>query len=98
MATSEIQDTSTIEATPAQESGRVYAMSKEGRRQAIILLLGVISIWVFALWSLITIFEAGITGIEWVSSVLMAGILLVAPMVGWALLDEAYSRLSISNK
>lgn len=98
MATSEIQDTSMVEASPAQEPGRVYAMSKEGRRQAIILLLGVVSIWVFALWSLITILEAGITGIEWVSSLLMLGILLVAPMVGWALLEEAYSRVSLSDQ
>ena len=33
-----------------------------------------ISIWVFALWTLITIFQDGITGVEWVSSLLMLGI------------------------
>jgi hypothetical protein len=96
MATSEAQS-SAIEAAPTQETAHVYAMSKEGRRQAVVLLLGVASIWVFALWSLITILEGGITGIEWVSSVLMLGILLVAPLVGWGLLEEAYSRVSLGD-
>ena len=68
-------------------------MSKEGRRQSIILLLGVISIWVFALWSLVTILQDGITGVEWVSSLLMLGILVVAPLVAWTLLEEANSRI-----
>jgi hypothetical protein len=72
-------------------------MSKEGRRQAIILLLGVISIWVFALWSLITILQDGITGVEWVSSLLMLGILVVAPLVAWTTLEEANSRITTDD-
>jgi len=82
--------------TEAQTAG-VYPMSKDGRRQAIILLLGVISIWVFGLWSLITILQDGITGVEWVSSVLMLGILLVAPLVAWTLLEEANSRITTGD-
>ncbi len=83
-------------ATQADTPGS-YPMSKEGRRQAIILLLGVISIWVFALWSLITIFQDGITGVEWVSGLLMLGILVVAPMVAWTLLEEANSRITTDD-
>ena len=74
-----------------------YPMSKEGRRQAIILMLGVISIWVFALWSLITILQDGITGVEWVSSLLMLGILVVAPLVAWTTLEEANSRITTDD-
>ena len=58
-----------------------------------ILLLGVISIWVFALWSLIAMLSDGITGVEWVTGLLMLGILVVAPVVAWTLLEEANSRV-----
>jgi hypothetical protein len=79
------------------EPSGTYPMSKEGRRQAIILLLGVISIWIFALWSLITILQDGITGVEWVSSLLMLGILVVAPLVAWTTLEEANSRITTGD-
>ncbi|HUP27481.1 MAG TPA: hypothetical protein VM409_03525 [Chloroflexia bacterium] len=74
---------------------RTYNMSRDGRRQATVLLLGVASIWIFALWSLITILEGGLTGVEWVSGLLMIGILLVAPLVAWALLEELNSRITL---
>ena len=69
-----------------------YPISPEGRRQAIVLLLGVASLWLFAAWSLVNLFEGGVGGIEWVSLTLMLGIVLVSPVVGWALLEEANSR------
>ncbi|MEO8286888.1 MAG: hypothetical protein ABI670_10680 [Chloroflexota bacterium] len=83
---------------PATETPGTYPMSKEGRRQAIILLLGVASIGVFPLWSLITILDGGITGVEWVSSLLMLGILIVAPLVAWTLLEEANARIVTDEK
>jgi hypothetical protein len=79
---------------PAGDNLHDYPISREGRRQAIVLLLGVISLWVFALWSLINILQDGISGTEWVSLLLMLGIVLVAPVVGWALLEEAGSRIT----
>lgn len=82
------------EATPAANNTNEYPISPEGRRQAIVLLLGVASLWVFAVWSLINLFEGGLGGIEWVSMALMLGIVLVAPVVGWALLEEANSRIT----
>ena len=87
-----------IAATSRVESVGSFPMSKEGRRQAIILLLGVGSIWVFALWSLITILENGLTGVEWISSLLMLGMLVVSPMVAWALLEEANSRITTGER
>ena len=66
-----------------------YPMSREGRRQAIVLLLGVISIAIFALWSFINILQDGVGGAEWVSGLLMLAILLVTPLVAWTLLEEA---------
>src|SRR5713101_7581337 len=69
--------------TQHSSAERVYPMSRQGRRQALILLLGVITIWIFALWSLITILQDGVNGVEWVSMVLMLGLLLVAPVVAW---------------
>lgn len=79
------------------EAANAYPMSRDGRRQAIILLLGVGSLWVFALWTLITILEGGISDVEWVSGVLMLGMLLVAPLVAWTLLEEAYSRVQVGD-
>jgi hypothetical protein len=75
-----------------------YTMSRDGRRQAIILLLGVISIWVFALWSFIAIFSGGVTGVEWVTGALMLGIILVAPIVAWTLLEEANARITTGDQ
>ncbi|MFL5732768.1 MAG: hypothetical protein ACJ78Q_06160 [Chloroflexia bacterium] len=83
--------------TPADGAERVYPISREGRRQAFILLLGVATIWIFALWSLITILQDGVTGVEWVSLALMLGLLLVAPVVAWVLLEEANSRLILTD-
>jgi len=75
-----------------------YPMSKEGRRQAVILLLGVISIWVFAVWSFIAIFPDGVTGVEWVTGALMLGIIVVAPVVAWTLLEEANARITTDDQ
>ncbi|HKP54027.1 MAG TPA: hypothetical protein VJ183_15420 [Chloroflexia bacterium] len=82
---------------PAGTNANDYPISPEGRRQAIVLLLGVATLWLFAVWSLITLFDGGLSGIEWVSAVLMLGIVLVAPVVGWALLEEANSRITTSE-
>jgi hypothetical protein len=82
-------------ATTAAAPG-TFAMSRDGRRQATVLLLGVISIWVFALWTLVTTLGAGLSGAEWVTAALMLAILLVAPLVGWTLLEEANARYTVS--
>lgn len=75
-----------------------YPMSSDGRRQAYILLVGVISIMVFAVWSLVTILDGGLDGAEWVSALLMLGILVVSPLVAWTLLEEANSRLTVTEE
>ncbi|MDQ6695074.1 MAG: hypothetical protein M3014_11770 [Chloroflexota bacterium] len=75
-----------------------YGVSREGKRQAYILFAGVVSLWIFALWSLIVILDGGITGVEWVSSLLMMSMLVVAPVVGWSLLAEASSRYGMSEQ
>ena len=87
------EDSAAAAAAPALGS---YAMSRDGRRQAIVLLLGVISIWVFALWTLITTLDNGLDGAEWVTAILMIAILLVAPLVGWTLLEEANARYAVA--
>ena len=73
-----------------------YRMSRDGRRQGIILLIGVLSLEVFAVWSLVTILDRGIEGAEWVSALLMVGIALVAPLVAWTLLEEINSRYFVT--
>lgn len=102
MAQSEIQEVAPAapegEGTAASRGERVYPMSRDGRRQAIILLIGVATLWVFALWSLVTIFQDGLTGVEWVSMLLMLGMLVVAPVVAWTLLEEANSRIVTSER
>src|SRR5438045_8169499 len=100
MAEPNIQDAAPAATTPpATESAeQTYPMSREGRRQAFVLLAGVISIWIFALWTLITILQDGVSGVEWVSLALMLGLLVVAPVVAWALLEEANSRITLSDE
>jgi len=73
-------------------------MSREGKRQAYILLAGVASIWIFALWTLITILQDGVSGVEWVSLLLMLGMIVVAPVVAWALLEEASARIETGKQ
>jgi hypothetical protein len=73
-----------------------YRMSRDGRRQGIILLVGVLSLEVFAVWSLVTILDRGLDGAEWVSALLMLGIALVAPLVAWTLLEEMNSRYVVA--
>ena len=102
MADSDVQSVAApaevqVQETVPSPAERVYPISRDGRRQALVLLVGVATIWVFALWSLITIMDAGITGVEWVSAVLMLGLLLVAPVVAWALLEEANSRITLTS-
>ena len=65
-----------------------------GRRTALILLLGVAAIWVFACWTLVTQAQDGLSGPEWVTAVLMLGILVVAPVVGWTLLEERAATIT----
>lgn len=91
---------SNVDAHPSAQPAQVltssisneYRMSREGRRQGIILLIGVLSLEVFAVWSLVTILDRGIEGAEWVSALLMLGIAVVAPLVAWTLLEEINSR------
>ncbi len=101
MAPSNIQNEALPASIPALDSNpgqQTYSMSRQGRRQATLLLLGVASIWVFALWSLITILQDGVNGVEWVSLLLMLGMLLVAPMVAWTLLEEANTSIVTTSK
>lgn len=73
-----------------------YRISRDGKRQGIILLLGVLSLEVFAVWSLATILDRGLEGAEWVSALLMLAIALVAPLVAWTLLEELNSRYAVT--
>lgn len=95
---------SDVDAQPAAAPAQVltssvsneYPMSREGRRQGIILLIGVLSLEVFAVWSLVTILDRGLDGAEWVSALLMVGIALIAPLVAWTLLEEINSRYLVT--
>jgi hypothetical protein len=92
----------TEEQSPQREEpapdAETYHITREGRRQAMILLVGVASLWVFALWTLITLFQDALSGVEWVSLLLMLAILLVAPLVAWALFEEANSRYIVTGE
>lgn len=97
MSDVEIQPTAATQAEARTSSiSNEYRMSREGRRQAIILLIGVLSLEVFAVWSLLTILDRGIEGAEWVSALLMLAIGIVAPLVAWTLLEEINSRYLVA--
>jgi hypothetical protein len=72
----------------------VYRLSATGRRTTLILLLGVIAVAIFAIWTLVTQLQDGLSGPEWVTAALMLGILLVAPVVGWTLLEERATTIT----
>ena len=72
----------------------IYRLSAAGRRTALILLLGVAAVWVFAAWTLVTQALDGLSGPEWVTALLMLGILVVAPVVGWTLLEERSATIT----
>ena len=80
------------EETPAGST--MYRMSATGRRTALILLLGVGAVAIFAVWTLLTQAEGGLSGPEWVTAALMLGILALAPVVGWNLLEERATTIS----
>lgn len=100
MSTPEAQPigATSLPANSPDEGAVEYRMSSDGRRQAYILLVGVISIMVFAIWSLVTILDGGLDGAEWVSALLMLGIIVVSPLVAWTLLEEANSRLTVTEE
>ncbi len=99
MSAAEVQPASSavVTSTPSEGTEGEYRMSRDGRRQAFVLLVGVLSIMVFAVWSLVTILDGGLSGAEWVSAVLMLGIIIVAPLVAWTLLEEANSRITVTD-
>lgn len=74
-----------------------YRMSREGRRQAVILLVGVLALEVFAVWSLIVVLDRGLEGVEWVSALLLLGMALLSPAVAWTLLEEINSRYLVTG-
>ena len=80
--------------TEEAPTGAVYRMSAAGRRTALILLLGVGAVAIFAVWTLVTQVEGGLSGPEWVTAGLMLGILALAPVVGWTLLEERAATIT----
>ncbi len=93
-----VQNSQIAVSTERTTGNGIHPMSREGRRQATVLLLGVISIATFALWSLINILLDGVDGIEWVSGLLMLAILLITPLVAWTLLEEAQATVQAEEE
>ncbi|MCL5959896.1 MAG: hypothetical protein M1358_11405 [Chloroflexi bacterium] len=77
---------------------RTYRLSQEGRRLCYVLLLGVASIEAFAIWSLRSLSQDGLTPVEWVPAALMILLALAAPLLGWNILEELGSSLELSDK
>jgi hypothetical protein len=69
-------------------ANREYRLAPEARRTTLVLLLGVLAIAIFAIWSLIALLSGGLQGPEWVSALLMLAILGLSPLVAWSLLAE----------
>jgi hypothetical protein len=91
-------ETETIEATnPQSNSAEAVKMSAEARRTNYILAVGVASLWLFAIWSLVALFEGGLSGVEVVSLLLLGAICIVAPLVVWTLLSDAAARYAVTD-
>jgi hypothetical protein len=67
---------------------REYRLAPDARRTTLVLLLGVLAIAIFAIWSLVALLTGGLQGPEWVSALLMLAILGLSPLVAWGLLAE----------
>ena len=77
---------------------RTYRVTPEGRRTALVLLIGVAAIAVFAVWTIITLFDGGLSGPEWITAVLMLALALLAPLVGWNLLEERAAAIAVDER
>ena len=77
--------TSTQRETPAT---RTYRLAPAARRTTLALLLGVLAIAVYALWTLGSLLAAGLDGPDWITAALMLAILALSPAVVWSLLAE----------
>ena len=67
---------------------REYRLAPEARRTTLVLLLGVLAIAIFAIWSFVALLTGGLQGPEWISALLMLAILGLSPLVAWSLLAE----------
>jgi hypothetical protein len=65
-----------------------YRLAPEARRTTLVLLLGVLAIAIFAIWSFVALLTGGLQGPEWISALLMLAILGLSPLVAWSLLAE----------
>jgi hypothetical protein len=74
-----------------------FKIRAEARRTNYILAVGVGSLWLFAFWSLVTLFEGGLSGVEVVSMLLLGAICVVAPLVIWTLLSDAAGRYEVTD-
>jgi hypothetical protein len=77
---------------------RTFRLGAEARRTNYILSVGVASLWLFAVWSLVTLFEGGLGGVELVSLLLLGAMSLVAPVVIWSLLSDAAGVYEVSDE
>lgn len=84
--------------TLTSSTSNEYRISREGRRQAVILLVGVLALEVFAVWSLVVVLDRGLDGVEWVSALLLLGMALLSPAVAWTLLEEINSRYLVTGE
>ena len=73
---------------PQPAATREYRLAPEARRTTLVLMLGVLAIAVFAIWSFVALLSGGLQGPEWVSALLMLAILGLSPLVAWGLLAE----------
>ncbi len=75
----------------------VYKASSQSRKTNWVLLIGAVSIWVFAAWTIVTIIPDGIELGEVVSLVLMAGLIVVAPFLMWNIAEEMSASYTVSD-
>jgi hypothetical protein len=69
-------------------TGQIYRLAPAARRTVLALLLGVLAIAVYALWTVVALVGSGLSGPDWVTAALMLVILLLSPAVAWNLLAE----------
>src|SRR3712207_5423098 len=89
-----------------------YRLTRQGRLMTLILMVGVVLLWVFALLSLPGVLgirysdlvttlgaalAAGLDASELIPAVLLVAMLVAAPLVGWALIEEWGARYTVAS-
>ncbi len=73
-----------------------YRLRRETRWTVGALLIGVVLIAIYAIWTLVSLLAGGPSGGDWINAAFMLAILVISPLVAWSLLAEWSTTITTS--